>query len=144
MMSAHRSSDLHLSTLSGQITGNVLSTRVCSSRAAFGSGFAWVKWKIHMQVFGTVVTRCYCCLHLVTFFMSVKDLLPETEPLCEIPQTWHHLWAELLGTYLAEQPCGSTFVCYQSCMTILRSFTGFRACVWPILSPDQPQNQGMI
>lgn len=33
-------SDLHLSTLSGQITGNVLPTGVCSSRTAFGSGFA--------------------------------------------------------------------------------------------------------
>lgn len=65
-----------------------------------------------MQVFGAVVTRCYCCLQLVTFFMSVKDLLPETELHCEMPQTWHPLQAAVLGMYTAEQPCGATFLSF--------------------------------
>lgn len=70
-----------------------------------------------MQVFGTAVTKCYCCLHLVTFFMSVKDLLPEIEPHCEILQTGHPARAMVLWTCVSEQHHSALFVPGQSCTT---------------------------
>lgn len=76
-----------------------------------------------MQVFGTVVTRCYCCLHLVTFFVSVKDLLPEVEPHCEMPQTQHPPRAMVLWTCVAEQPRGAVFLCSWSILHNSWSFT---------------------
>lgn len=96
-----------------------------------------------MQVFGAVVTRCYCCLHLVTFLASVKDLLPERKPHYEIPQTQHPPKALPLWTCVAEQACDVIFLCPWSVLHNIQSFNwdlSLPLTNLPLRSVTEPRN----
>lgn len=143
MMTACRSSDLHLSTLSGQITGNVLLTGVCSSRTAFGSGFAWFK---KQNSYASV----WYCSDKVLLLPAVSDLFYECEGLVSRDRTTLQN-----ATNMASSPsCHSgdfhswaALWCHLSLLLINPaqqiSFARISACAWPILSPrpaQEPRN----